>query len=237
MFFNFTKPSLIITAIYVIMFAGIPLTAKDGPVAGRVDSVNKNSKEIIVNVESGKSLKMGERVYVRINGEPLILKVTFPMMTTSKCKPEKKNDKRFSSISKGLTVYMYEKGIEEAETETLDETLYAGNPIVGTWEYRINIYETRDFESGQLTFNANGTYIKTAGGKKETGKFRFDIEKGILEFPGKEGTTMFYAGPLKLSSKEDNTLLFVFRHQQGYSIQYSITHSNTAPFNTAKESE
>lgn len=237
MFVIVKRISLFISALSVIALISEPLAAKDGAVAGKVSSVNKSTKEVVVNSESGRTLKLGDKIYVRVDGAPVIMKVTFPMMTTSKCKPEKKNDKKFSSISKGLTVYMYEKGIEDAEIEALDETLYAGNPIVGTWQYKINIYETRDFESGQLTFNANGTYLKDAAGRKETGKFRIDIENGILEFPGKEGTTMFYAGPLKLSSKEDNTLLFVFRHKEGYSIQYSISHNNTEPFKIAKESE
>jgi len=238
MFNSVKKISLILTAISVITFVCMPLMAKDGPVAGKIDSINKKTKEIVINTESGKTLKMGDKIYVRIDGQPVILEVTFPMMTTSKCKPEKKNEKKFSSITKGLTVYRYEKGIEEVETEAVDESLYAGNPLVGTWDYTANIHETRDYNNGKLTFRANGTYLRTMNkSDKDSGKFRFDIEKGVLEFVDKKGTSMFYAGPLKLLSKEDNSLTFIFRHQEGYLIEFKITHNNTAPFKIAKESE
>jgi len=229
---------IFLSAVSVITFVCMPLMAKDGIVAGRIESINKKTKEVVINTESGKPLKMGDKIYVRVDGQPVIMKVTFPMMTTSKSKPEKKNDKKFTSITKGLTVYMYEKGIENVETEIVEETSYAGNPLVGTWNYKADIYETRDRDNGQLTFSANGTYLRTMrDGDKDTGKFRFDIENGVLEFVDKKGTSMFYAGPLKLFSKEDNTLTFIFRHQEGYSIQFKISHNNTEPFKTAKESE
>jgi len=238
----------IVNKVFLAAFiAGICLTvslsAKDGDIAGKVSSVNKNTKEVVVNSTSGKTLKLGDRIYVRVDGEPVIMKVTFPMMTTSKCKPEKKNDKNIGAITKGLTVYRYEPGIEKAEIEAVNEKLYEGNPIVGTWDYVGRIYETRDYVSGKLTFRVDGTYTNdrttdNVKGKsnKDSGKFSFDIEKGILDFTGKKGTDMFYGGPLKLWKIENNILYFVYNNlQSGYAIHYEITHTNTAPFKISKE--
>ncbi len=237
---KFYRISLASLCLVFIMIYYIPSYGLDGAVIGKVNSVNKKTKEIIVNTESGKVLKLGDKVYVRIEETPVILKVTFPMLTTLKCKPDK-NNKNFSLIAKGQTVYKYEPGIEKTEKEAVNESLYLDSPIVGTWDYEARIYETRDYVSGQLTFRADGTYTnardkdgKKGAGRKDSGKFKFDIENGILEFVDKAGTDMFYAGPLSLFEKDEKSLSYVFYHNQGYAINYKILHSNTAAFKLNK---
>jgi hypothetical protein len=52
-------------------------------------------------------LKVGELVYIEIDGNYVIMSATFPMMTLSKCQLEGKDIKYFDKLAKGMPVYKY----------------------------------------------------------------------------------------------------------------------------------
>ena len=69
--------------------AGIFTTAYsyDGKVLGRIYDVNRRTGEIQVrDPEAAKNIRMGDKLYVRIDNEMVIMKSTEPMMTISKCR-------------------------------------------------------------------------------------------------------------------------------------------------------
>ena len=102
----------------IILFMSISVNsiilAEENEPAGTVASVNKNSKEIILNfADVGRSIKMGDRLYLVIDDKAVIMTATFPMMTTGKCRLEAKYSKYLNSITKGMKVYRYKKGVDD----------------------------------------------------------------------------------------------------------------------------
>lgn len=102
------------------LYHGNDLYAKDGIYAGKIGSIDKSKNEIIVNTETGELLNIGDRIYVRIDGRPVIMKVTFPMMTSSRCSVEKKYINQIGLIEKGMPLFKYVKGIENESVENSD---------------------------------------------------------------------------------------------------------------------
>lgn len=104
-----------IVLILMIFQTITPVSAlEDGAPAGEVASINKKSKEIIINLaDTGRGVKMGDRFYIRIDGEIVVMTSTFPMMTTSKCRLEAKYSKYLNSIVKEMKVYRYKKGADD----------------------------------------------------------------------------------------------------------------------------
>jgi len=72
---------------------------------GSISSLNAGKREIIVSTK--RALKIGELVYVIIDGNMIIMSASFPMMTSSKCQLEGKDTKYFVKLSKGMPVYKY----------------------------------------------------------------------------------------------------------------------------------
>jgi hypothetical protein len=66
---------------------------------GKVGGVS--DKEIIVNC--GKSLPMGQRLFIMAGGKRIELEVTFPMMTVAKCRVVKAQNLKL--IKKGMPVF------------------------------------------------------------------------------------------------------------------------------------
>jgi len=87
---------------------------------GVIGNIDTTKKEIIVNNRSGTNLNMGDLLEIQSEKGKIIIEVSFPMMTTSRCKI--KNKGKLSELSKGMTVYRYSKDDEPAE-----ETGKAGN--------------------------------------------------------------------------------------------------------------
>lgn len=72
---------------------------------GNINSLNAGKYEVVVSTK--RALKIGELVYVIIDGNMVIMSASFPMMTTSKCQLEGKDTKYFDKLSKGMPVYKY----------------------------------------------------------------------------------------------------------------------------------
>lgn len=142
--------------ILLLMLTGESmLSPKNGALIGRIGSVSRSNKEIIINIESGKTLKMGDEVYVRADGDLLVMEVTFPMQTTSRCKLLKNYSKSIKNIKKGMNVYLYDKSVLEDKgnsenTDTAGSATDKGHlshsAMIGEWEctipnnrFRLNI--------------------------------------------------------------------------------------------------
>ena len=222
-------------AIPVILFAfaGI-IQAKDGKLIGKVGAVDSGKKEIVVNIEGGVPVKMGDLLYVRAGESIIIMEATFPMQTAVKCKLKKKYLSQLKSLKKGMIVYKYDEGVESADDSGTD------NPLVGTWKYSVRSPDARGGESGTITFNKNGTYLDVmdspidnpgAGKSTSKGVYRVEPENGILEYIGKDTTTKYY-----LTEKSDEYLVFeTFNQEYGMRFIYTIYCKNTASFKVSSQ--
>ncbi len=116
---------LLLCAATLLFLTGI--TTGAGIEIGEIVSINSASKEIIVNVKSGTDLKMGELLEIQTGSGKIIIDVTFPMLTTSKCKIKGKGE--LSDLIKGMRVYRYSKDtdIKEEKVGKAVETKTIGN--------------------------------------------------------------------------------------------------------------
>lgn len=72
---------------------------------GTIQTLNAGKREIVIATK--RMLKVGELVYIEIDGNYVIMSATFPMMTLSKCQLEGKDIKYFDKLAKGMPVYKY----------------------------------------------------------------------------------------------------------------------------------
>lgn len=215
-------------AAFLSSFAAV-INAKDGKLIGKVGAIDKGKKEIIVNIEGGVPVKMGESLYVRSGESIIIMEATFPMQTSVKCRLKKKYSGQLKSVTKGMMVYKYEEGVETADEAGVN------NSLLGTWKYTVSSPDARGGESGTITFNKNGTYVDVmdppmdnpgAGKSTNKGRYRVEPENGILEYIGKESNTKYY-----LKEKTGESLVFeTFNQEYGMRFIYTIYCNNTAPF-------
>lgn len=79
-----------------------------------VNSIDYSKGEIIITTKGrGDTVKMGDLLYIKIDGNIVLLRAVFPMMTITKCKAEGKNSYLWRKAEKGFPVYRYEAGIEK----------------------------------------------------------------------------------------------------------------------------
>jgi len=137
----------------ILLFTGITIGA--GKEVGVIGSIDSAKKEILVNVKSGTNLNMGDLLEIETESGKIILNVTFPMTTTSKCKIQGKGN--FSELKKGMAVSRYSK---DDESPKEDITGKAG--------------ETKEFGDLKFVFIKGGQF-KMGSPKSE--KERQDHEK------------------------------------------------------------
>jgi len=95
---------LCLFSLLILLSGYITANAED---MGSVLKVDNSSKEIHVSVKSGEKVNIGDRLQVVTESGKIILEVTFPMMTVSKCKV--KGAGKFSDIKKGMAVQRFSK--------------------------------------------------------------------------------------------------------------------------------
>jgi hypothetical protein len=132
---NFITRTALINAIVVITVVGVLHAQTDGAKIGVVSSIDLKTAEIIVRSPAAvNDMYMGDLLYLRIDGKIILLRVTFPMQTVSKCKAEGKNRALWVKVGKGMTVYRYREGIEDKSTGEAENTedprdkTYKGSP-------------------------------------------------------------------------------------------------------------
>ena len=72
---------------------------------GSIVSISAGKREVVISTKH--VLKIGELVYVILDGNKVILSATFPMMTSTRCQLEGDDTKYFEKLSKGMPVYKY----------------------------------------------------------------------------------------------------------------------------------
>jgi len=103
--------------VIMLVFNGIAFSSS-GEV-GSVGNINYTTKEIVVNINSGTSLQMGELLEIDTGKGKIILEVKFPMMTVAKCII--KNKGKISGLTRGMLVYKYGMSTLKEEKEPVAE--------------------------------------------------------------------------------------------------------------------
>lgn len=93
------------------------LYPSEGKYVGIVGTVNSSNREVIVNIEGGKSIEIGTKVYVRTGDDIILMEAVFPMMTTVKCRVMRESVKYINSIDKGMNVYRYDKTVTRNKSD------------------------------------------------------------------------------------------------------------------------
>ena len=116
------RKNLFITAaiITALTLACFHFLQAEGQALGTVFDINVATGEIsIQNPKVGEQIRMGDKLYVRIDGKAVVMEATFPMMTLCKCKLLPAYRGQLGKVQKGMTAYSYVAGIEKEDTENL----------------------------------------------------------------------------------------------------------------------
>ena len=193
--------TLIISAI-IFLSAGAANSEPEGISVGVVQNIDLKSG-ILTVASSGKGdpIKMGDLLYIRVDGKVVLLRATFPMMTTSKCKPEGKNRKLSHKAEKNMEVYRFKRGIEDSQVIAKDaELIDAHNKVykvgdrgpAGGWIF----YDKGDSDEGWRYLEAapvdqsegiqwfNGVSLETGATDKAIGRGKSNTQK-IINIQGK----------------------------------------------------
>jgi len=84
---------------------------------GTIGNIDRSSGEVVININSGTMVEMGDLIFVRLSNGVAVLRVTFPMQTTAKCKLLPQHKKLINRIGKGTDVYRYYRGVEKGGDE------------------------------------------------------------------------------------------------------------------------
>ena len=138
---------LMMVCIAVIMSKTM-LIAFDGELIGKIGEVNTFTGEIIVqSPQAAAKIKMGSKLYVRINGRVVIITATYPMQTVAKCKLVSSNAGYLGQIRKGIPVYCYVAGVE-TRVVTVNNDIQSGgdsnNQNLSTPQKKDNSQEIND---------------------------------------------------------------------------------------------
>jgi len=104
------------------------LAYSSGEEVGEIYKINSNTGEIEVKMKSGITLNMGEQLQVETESGKIMLEVTFPMMTLSRCIIKGKG--RLSYLKKGMVVNRFVKGSENSNKVTGSIEKYGNTEMV-----------------------------------------------------------------------------------------------------------
>jgi hypothetical protein len=87
-------------------------TVREGPRIGKIYQVHRKSGEIVVQSVT-PDIRMGSRLYTRVQGKAVIMKATFPMQTVVKCRLEGQHGKYLASLKISMPVHKYVQGVTD----------------------------------------------------------------------------------------------------------------------------
>mgnify|MGYP000975969669 CR=1 FL=1 len=100
--------ALTVSAAFIFTLVLLLPTRSEGIKLGTVKKVDIRSGEIIVGSSTAaRDIRMGDLMYVLVEGKTLIFKATFPMQTIARCRFEGKNRALIAKVRKGMPVYRY----------------------------------------------------------------------------------------------------------------------------------
>lgn len=91
--------------------------ALEGKNAGTIRSVKAATGEIVIAISDGRTINMGEKLYFRKAGKPVLMTAVFPMMASARCRLLPGYNAYLQDVKNGLTVFTYVDGIEK-ETDS-----------------------------------------------------------------------------------------------------------------------
>jgi len=113
-----------VTAMLLLVASAFIYSYGSGEEAGKIFKIDRRAGEVHVSTKKGLQLNIGDRLQVETDSGKIVLEVTFPMLTLSKCKIKGKG--KLSVLSKGMKVYRYSKD-EPAKKEKAGKTEVFGN--------------------------------------------------------------------------------------------------------------
>ncbi len=143
---------LVVAIIVLLAAAGVRADTQ----IGDIHRIDGEKKEIIVHVKGERTLQMGERVYVNVDGQKAVMTATFPMLSSSKCVLEPKYAGLFGRLQKGMAVFAFASGGEKApKSDAVGSRLFS--KILGGSDLDVlrDIRQTRD--GGYIVIGTTGS--------------------------------------------------------------------------------
>ncbi len=169
------RNTLLFITVLMLVLSGLLYSQSEGKKVGTVKQVNKKTREIVVGSSSAaKDIKMGDLLYVRVEGKVVRLRATFPMQTVAKCRAEGKNKALWGHIARGMDVYRYQSGMDQDHEVKISKQYKIGDRgPAGGWVF----YDKGNYDSGWRYLEAApedqgrtkwGCYGKKVGGALNT---------------------------------------------------------------------
>jgi hypothetical protein len=116
---------LIISAVLFVFINEDAAPQQDYKRLAKLHKISPSSEVIITSPNAAQMLNMGDKVFVIVDKKPIILNITFPMMTVAKCRLAAGYEGYLGRLYKGMQVYKYEQGIENRELADKDSKMEA----------------------------------------------------------------------------------------------------------------
>lgn len=108
---TFIRTIRLIFVILVFSVTGMPYAQVDGERIGEVKQIDQKRGQLIVS--STAEIKMGEVLYLRIDGKVVKLRAIFPMQSLCTCRAEDKNRGPWANTVIKMPVFRWNKDIED----------------------------------------------------------------------------------------------------------------------------
>lgn len=112
----FKKTTIMLFIVMLSCVLSSDLYSNDGILLGHIREIKNSSQEIIVVTTTPPSL--GEKLYVRIDGELTMMTATYPMMSIVKCKLDPVYSGRLTKLKEHMSVYVYNDNVDRMSPES-----------------------------------------------------------------------------------------------------------------------
>ena len=87
---------------------------REGIKIGEVFKLDQTKSEVIIRgTDFGKTVKLGDILYFRVEGKVVMIRVTFNMMASARCVAEGSNKEMWTKAQKSMLVYKWDKNIAD----------------------------------------------------------------------------------------------------------------------------
>ena len=104
--------SLLLSTLLFIFISQNAISQEEYKKLAKLHKISPSGEIIITSPNAAQMMNMGDKVFIIVDNRPVIMKITFPMMTVAKCRLEPGYEAYFGRLYKGLMVYKYQQGIE-----------------------------------------------------------------------------------------------------------------------------
>ncbi|MCP4137998.1 MAG: hypothetical protein GY754_43950 [bacterium] len=149
--------ALLITLFIITIFS----TPSEAASLGKIRKINRASGEIIVISSGAKRIRMGQKLYLKVNNKIVVLRASYPMMTVVKCRLLPGYYKYLGQIKKNTPIYRYKKEIETVVKKTYSEEAKTSGSV-----NELAMLCGKKFSDPRIE-----SYMESLGGKPEIKKF------------------------------------------------------------------